>query len=114
MSNFYMNNDDLGDLYILLHNYIKYYDCSEQYLDLLLEIGATYSRQFRSQSDANTVSSVKKKSHAGRKPISDSAQAERIWKYHTDGKTMREIAAIESCSVGHVHKLIHEHENALN
>ena len=111
MSDYHMSNDDLGDLYILLHNYIKYYDCNEQYLDLLLEIGATYNRQFRSQPDSNTTSSVIKKSHAGRKPISVQAQTERIWKYHMDGKTMREIAALESCSVGHVHKLIHEHQD---
>ncbi|MCC8101632.1 MAG: UPF0236 family protein [Clostridiales bacterium] len=50
---------------------------------------------------------------AGRKPANDPHMAESVCRFHADGKTIREIAQLVNCSVGHVHKLIHEHEAGL-
>lgn len=41
----------------------------------------------------------------------DTDKAKRVQRLHREGKTMREIAAIESCSVSHVFKLVHDQYN---
>lgn len=41
----------------------------------------------------------------------DTDKAGRVQRLHREGKTMREIAAMESCSVSHVFKLIHEQDS---
>lgn len=44
-------------------------------------------------------------------PDADSEKAKRVQQLYRDGKTMREIAALESCSVSHVFKLVHEQDS---
>ncbi len=44
---------------------------------------------------------------ANPKTIGEPDKAARVQRLHREGKTMREIAAMESCSVSHVFKLVH-------
>ena len=57
---------------------------------------------------ANSKPKIKNERGAGRKPRFTEQEKESIRMYRLQGKTMKEIAEMFSCSVGIIHKLIHE------
>lgn len=107
-----MNPTDLGELYILLRVYVQCYSTEERDSQLLAEVEEKYRVRYRSYNHRDAPAEIRNPRNAGRKPTMDPAQAERIRQMHADGKTIREIAAAESCSTGYVHKLIREHADS--
>ena len=57
---------------------------------------------------ANSKPKIKNERGAGRKPRFKEQEKESIRMYRLQGKTIKEIAEMFSCSVGIIHKLIHE------
>ena len=107
-----MNPTDLGELYILFRVYMQCYDTDGRHSQLLAEIERKYRTRYKSYYHKDAPKEVRNPRNAGRKSTIDPAKAKRICQMHADGKTIREIAAAESCSTGHVHKLIHEHTDS--
>lgn len=103
-----MNPTDLGELYILLRLYIQCYGTEGRDSELLSEVEEKYRTRYKSYYRRDAPAEIRNPRNAGRKSTADPAVANRVHKMHADGKTIREIAAAESCSVGYVHKLIHE------
>ncbi|MCD8104311.1 MAG: ISL3 family transposase [Lachnospiraceae bacterium] len=61
-------------------------------------------------SERRSVSEANNKSQTP-KATGDPDKAGRVQRLYREGKTMREIAAMESCSVSHVFKLVHEQDS---
>ncbi len=106
-----MQLTDLSELHILLRLYIQCYGTVERDSELLSEVETRYRLLYSQQNHSEAPVEITNPRNAGRKPVVDPAKAERIRKLYSAGKTMREIASMESCSVSHVFKLIHEHDH---
>lgn len=107
-----MNTDDLAELYWLLHMYQRTHEspAAQDTLCLLKRIRALYGEQ---ASLANRPSTLPPRHHnprgAGRKRHYSEGIAEQIINLRTSGNSIRAIASKIPCSVGHVHKIINEH-----
>ncbi len=97
---------DLAELYVLLTVYVRTYMTSERDTDLLNEVKNRFEA---SQSLGESKITLKNPKGAGRPPIIRPEKDAEILKLRGEGKTIREIVNITSCSTGYVHKLIHEH-----
>lgn len=103
-----MSLADLGELHILLRMYIQCYGADSSSLTLLSDVEKKYMDQYMRFNGGKTPRSISNPRNAGRKSTIEPAKAEKIRHMHAGGKTIREIAQAESCSIGLVHKLIHE------
>ncbi|MCC8101192.1 MAG: hypothetical protein LIP11_02685 [Clostridiales bacterium] len=101
---------DLSELHILLRVYIQCYGTGERDSELLAEVEARYRLLYRRRNHSDAPAEITNPRNAGRKPVVEPEKAERVRQLYTAGKTMRETAAMESCSASHVFKLIHEHD----
>lgn len=102
---------DLSELHILLRVYIQCYGTGERDSELLSEVEARYRLLYRRRNQSDAPAEITNPRNAGRKPVVDPEKAERVRQLYSAGKTMREIAAMESCSASHVFKLIHEQDH---
>jgi len=108
-----MNTTDLAELYWLLQMYQRTYEspAAEDTICLLNQIQTLYEEQ---ASATNHPSSLPPKLHnprgAGRKKHYPERITEQILNLHAVGDSIRAIASKIPCSVGHVHKIIHEHD----
>ncbi len=101
---------DLAELYVLLNVYIRTYKTSERDAELLNEVKDRFEN---SQSPGESKITLKNPKGAGRPPIIRPEKDAEILKLRSEGKTIREIVEITSCSTGYVHKLIHEHAGSM-
>ena len=101
---------DLSELHILLRVYIQCYGTGERDSELLSEVEERYRKRYKIYNRKDAPAAITNPRNAGRKPSINPDRDERIRQMRAEGKTIREIASAESCSVGYVHKLIHEHD----
>lgn len=99
MSRMEMKKVDLGELYILLEMYERTYGGVPG--ALLNSIGAAYKMQ-------GGEGNIRNPRGAGRKKVTTQEEIEKAKGLREKGYKIREIARELGCSVGHVHKLIHE------
>ena len=110
MPNIRMRPTDLGELYALLSMYRNTYGnipegLTEQVARHYQE-AAAFSQCMEGESSVPPVTNPR---GAGRKGHTDPDEAAEIIKMRHSGMTIRKIAQESGCSVGRVHKLIHEH-----
>lgn len=104
-----MKPSDLGELYILLRMYMQCYGPGVGRTELLLsDVKNRYRSAYETMYHKKAPAEVSNPRGAGRKPVNDPNLSAKVRTLYAEGKTMREIARVVNCSVGHVHKLIRE------
>ncbi len=112
MSAIEMRASDLGELYALLSMYIRTYHTCERDGALLNEVTEKYNAQSGLQENECSPPSLMNIRGAGRRHAFSPDHDEEILRLRQEGLTIRKIAEATDCSVGYVHKLIHEHNVA--
>lgn len=105
-----MRASDLGELHALLIMYRQVYGGVDD--KLLSAVAGNYQDaavSCHSAAAGGPVPPVTNPRAAGRRRRDIPGERETILGLRDDGMTIREIAAASGCSVGYVHKLIHEH-----
>lgn len=105
-----MKASDLAELYCLLELYVRTYE-SPVVLpepDLLNQIKALYEEQPARPPFSSAVCNPR---GAGRKKGYPEEVREQILQLQREGLNFREIASRIPCSVGYIHKLIHERKD---
>lgn len=101
-----MRGTDLAELYTLLGMYDRTYGGVPE--ELIGSVKEAYQGAYRSRKDEATK--ITNPGNAGRKSGVTKEKIRKAGEMHADGCSMREIAKEMHCSVGHVHKLIHERQ----
>jgi len=106
-----MKPSDLGELYALLDMYQNIYGPAGD--NLLAEIAGNYKISAacycRGRGKNPDIIPITNPRGAGRKRRDIPEESEKICQLRKSGMTIRAIASETGCSVGYVHKLIHEH-----
>ena len=107
-----MKPSDLGELYTLLTMYQNIYGSAGD--NLLAEIADNYKVSAacfcRSSGKNPDIMPITNPRGAGRKRRNIPEELEKIRRLRKSGMTIRAIASETGCSVGYVHKLIHEQQ----
>lgn len=108
---FMMRPSDLGELYGLLTMYKQAYGGIED--RILSDVADNYKKAAgllchnRKEGEIPPVTNPRA---AGRKARKSTEIIQNIRRLRNEGMTIRSIASETGCSVGYVHKLIHEHD----
>lgn len=104
-----MRPTDLGELYTLLSMYQSTYGGVPSGLTEQVEKHYREAARSPCSKERAPVPLVTNPWGAGRKSHTDPEVTSGIVRMRHSGASIRKIAAAFGCSVGHVHKLIHEH-----
>lgn len=106
-----MRPTDLGELYALLSMYQNTYgNVPEWLVEQVVKHYQEAAPCGSCRKEGASMPLVTNPRGAGRKSRTDPEEVSRIVQMHHSGATIRRIAAEFGCSVGRVHKLIHEHK----
>ena len=101
-----MRGTDLAELYTLLGMYDRTYGGVPE--GLIESVKGAYEAAYRDRD--GEIAEIANPRNAGRKSGVTQEKIRKAGEMHADGCSMREIAKEMQCSVGHVHKLIHERQ----